>query len=150
MMPFARFPVRALVLCTALLGAACGDASPSADGAAAPDTVATPADTTPSLAPPDFAEGAINSVAFEGSYACDPGFAPEITLSDDGTTKAFSAYLHERLFTSGTWSWDGTTLRIESTAGSFAFTDVEIGDGTMVLGTGAEQWACRNLPSEMP
>lgn len=142
-----------LVLATFLIAAACRGASPAAETATTSEsapTVAAPAASAPvepalPLAPPDFAEGAINEVAFEGDYECDPGFAPQITLSDDGTTKAFNAYLHDRLLTSGTWSWDGTTLRIESPAGSFAFTDVEIGDGTLVLGRGEEQWACRNL-----
>ncbi len=156
MMPCPTLRPRALLLAvsTALLNAACGGTSPATDDAATIDAVAAPAEPAPvettTLAPPDFAEGAINAVAFEGSYACDPGFAPEITLSDDGTTKEFRAFLNQRLLTSGTWTWDGTTLRIESTADAFTFTDIEIGDGTMVLGTGAEQWACRNLPDVTP
>jgi hypothetical protein len=156
---------RALALTTAVFVAACGDAASSsgaasagaasagaasAGAASAADTVVAPADPMPALASPDFADGAINEVAFEGSYACDPGFAPEITLSDDGTTKVFTAYLHQRLFTSGTWSWDGTTLRIVTTSGSFAFSEIELGDGTMVLGRGEARWACRNLPTVTP
>jgi hypothetical protein len=140
-----------------LLLAACGDA-PDGDvsGRRAPgDTVAggaenrvvAPADTS---APPDFLPGSINAVAFEGSYACDPGFAPEVTFGVDGDTPVFRAYLDQQLLTSGTWSWDGTTLRIESSAGSFAFTDVAIDDGTLVLGTGTERWDCRYLPVELP
>jgi hypothetical protein len=146
--------MRALIVCVsaAFLVAACDGATPASDAPAATDARPTTAstDSTTPLAEPDFVEGTINAVAFEGDYACDPGFAPQITLGDDGTTRAFRAYLHERLFTSGTWSWDGTTLRIESTAGSFAFTEVALGDGTMVLGTGDERWECRNVPSTAP
>lgn len=98
----------------------------------------------------EFAPGGINAVAFEGSYTCDPGIAPEIALRDDGTTKAFSAWMDQRLFTSGTWSWDGRTLRIESSAGTFAFDSVALDDGTMVLGTGDDRWDCTDRPDATP
>lgn len=76
----------------------------------------------------------------EGEYTGDPGFAPQITRSNDGTRKVFNADLHERLLTGGRWSGDGSTLRIESTAGSCAFVKIEIGDGCLVLGRGDERW----------
>ncbi|HMS02487.1 MAG TPA: hypothetical protein PKE51_05915 [Gemmatimonadaceae bacterium] len=116
-------PRRWLLLGVALLGACAGD--------------------RPEQAAPDFVEGSINPVAFEGAWRCDPGIAPDIAFSDDGTTREFAAWLDDRLFTSGSWSWDGTTLRVETTAGTWAFTEITLGDGTMVLGAGDARWACR-------
>lgn len=152
--PAMRLPLlpRAFALPVAFaLLAACSDrassrpADTSAPGASSTTVMV---DTTPPLDAPDFAEVTINSVAFEGSYACDEGIAPQIVLTDDGAERAFLAYMDQRLFTSGTWSWDGTALRIESSAGTYVFTEVELGDGTMVLGKGEDRWVCRNVPGE--
>lgn len=150
MRPSAR---RLQLISAALLLAACtapADDNPSGDGAADPASNPSVMAAPSGLEDPDFAEGSINAVAFEGSYACDPGIAPEIALSDDGTTRRFSAWMDRRLFTTGTWSWDGTTLRIESTAGTFTFDTVDLGDGTMVLGTGEARWECRYLSPAEP
>jgi hypothetical protein len=149
MIPHASPSLRAIALATVFL-AACAPSSPATDRAQTPDSLAVPPSLAVTPTDGDFAEGTINTVAFEGSYACDPGFAPQITFSDDGTDKVFSAYLDNRLLTSGGWSWDGTTLHIDSQGGTFNFTDIDIGDGTLTLGRGESQWVCRNLPDDAP
>ena len=142
-------PNRSVALLTAVL-TACTPSSPAAERADTPDSRPVAPSTAATPADGDFAAGTINAVAFEGSYACDPGFAPQITFSDDGTDKVFSAYLDNRLLTSGSWSWDGTTLHIESPGGTFTFTEIDLGDGTMTLGRGEAQWVCRSLPDAAP